>query len=209
MKRLALSFCVFCLLPLVAIAEEGDFPAAGSLGLNFTINGSNFGSLVYPDPLSSKLDTITGSGIGLTWWSYNDWLRLRGIFSYQYASYGYSNADNFDLNVLGLDLEADISIVRADRILVYAGPFTQIGYLFGSYYTDSSGASTAISGVNLTAGGVLGAEYFFSRHFSFGAWCPISVRFVWTDTGIDVQSKPSEFNFVGFNGFYGVLSFYF
>jgi hypothetical protein len=127
MRRLALVFCIAFITAYCVHAEASDFPSEGSFGLNFTINGSNLGSLVYPDPINSKFDTITGSGIGLTWWSYNDRLRLRGIFDYQFASYDYSNPDNFDLTVLGLDLETDIAIVMANKVFVYAAPFAQIG----------------------------------------------------------------------------------
>jgi hypothetical protein len=183
------------------------FPAAGSVALNFTVIGSDLGALVYPDPATSKFDTVAGSGLGVSWYL-NERLRLRSVANLQFSSFGYSNGDSFALTALGLALDLDFALLRSDRVLIYAGPFTEFGYVTGSYAINSTGATTSVSGFNASAGGVLGAEYFANRNFSVGVYCPATVRFVWTTTSLRVQSNPSELNVVGLQGFYVVLSYY-
>ncbi len=192
----------------VAPSNDGfAFPSAGSVALAFTVIGSDLGTLAYPDPLTSKFDTIAGSGLGVTWYL-GETLRLRSVASIQFSSYGYSNGDSFAFSSAGLALDLDFSLLQADRVLVYAGPFAEGGYVAGSYNVNATGATTTVTGINVSAGGIIGAEYFAGRRFSIGVYCPVTVRLVTTTTSVSVQANPTEFNVVGLQGFYVVLAYY-
>jgi hypothetical protein len=93
--------------------------------------------------------------------------------------------------------------------MFYAGPFIEGDWVTGSYFTDFSSTTATVQGFNITAGGVIGADFYVSPQFSIGAYCPVTARYVWTTTTIAVQSTPVEFNIVGLQGLYAVLTYYF
>jgi hypothetical protein len=189
-------------------ADESAMPTPGSVGICFTVIGSDIGASVYPDPKTSGIDTISGSGLGISWFLAPG-IRLHGNVDLSYNLYSYSNKDTSQVLTVGLTSDLDFAFLRSGRVMMYAGPFIEGDWVTGSYYTDFSTTTASVQGFNITAGGVLGAEYFVSSQFSIGAYCPVTVRYAWTTTTIAVAALPTELNVVGFQGLYAVLSYYF
>lgn len=197
----------FALAAACLSAEEEAFPPSGAIGLSFNVIGSDMGSPAYADPKTSGFDTISGSGLG-AYWFINKGLRLHCDIDFQYNLYGYSNKDTSQVMMLGIASDLDFALLRSGRIMFYAGPFMEVDWITTSYYTYASSSTESVQGWNFVAGGVIGADYFASPQFSIGAYCPVTVRYVWTATTVDVQSAPREFNIVGLQGLYAVLSYY-
>ncbi len=199
-------FALAMLVPSLAGAQEGDRPAAGAMSLVFnygTLTGTSFVGghflAMAPDTNLSVEQMLPAYGVGGRYYLSPE-LAIRGSLMLQSGSNEFNNNNGDEFLGLGLSGGVHFHFLNAGKVTAYGGG--QLG-LIRAVWEEPNRDDMKITGIGVY--GVLGAEYYVSPNFSFGAEYILGIT---STTAKQGENKWEHFGF-GVNAFSIHLAFHF